>query len=68
MIERFIESTLPTSKRDFRPTKTFDLGSLPESAKMDKGLNKTICLSRFGSKSSNESQPIKIKKSSSLVN
>lgn len=67
MIERFIENTLPCTKRDYRLTKTFDLGSLPESVKLDKGTNKTIGLSRLGSKNS-DSQPTKLKKTSSLVN
>lgn len=69
MIERFIENTVSTAKKEFRPTKVFDLGALPQSVKLDKGANsKTIGLSRLASKTSSESQPGKLKKTSSLVN
>lgn len=69
MIERFIEDTLPSVKKDYKPVKTIDLGPLPESARLDKSTNsKTISMTKLGSKHSEESKPMKIKRTSSLVN
>lgn len=69
MIERFIEDTLPSVKKDYKPVKMIDLGPLPESARMDKSVNsKTISMTKLGSKHSEESKPTKLKRTSSLVN
>jgi hypothetical protein len=68
MIERFLENTIPTAKRESKYiTKLFELGVVPESVQMNSGsTSKKIGLSLVGSKS--QCHSIKLKKFSSLTN
>lgn len=65
MIQKFLENTIPATKREAKQVKIFDLGQLPQSFHVQTGIGRKIGLSSLGTKS--DVQP-KLKKLSSLAN
>lgn len=68
-LTKFLEETMPTIKKEYKPVGNIKLFALPESVKRDSksSAQKTISVSKFGSRTTIEVNPNK-KNTSSLVN
>lgn len=68
-LTKFLEETMPTIKKEYKPVGNIKLFALPESVKRDSKnhVQKTISVSKFGSRTAIEVNPNK-KSTSSLVN